>query len=94
MTASTFDYCNVFVSITTDKSQTVIDLQGAEEIRIAIYYVLLGFAGYCLSFVSQMLDKPVELIAWSLIASEWSKVYAIELAGIILCKLKVNPAWG
>jgi len=85
MTASTLD-CDIFVSITTAESQTVIDLRGAEEIQSAIQYILLGFVSYCLAFVSQMLDRPVEMLAWSLIASEWIKAYAIELAGVILWK--------
>jgi len=94
MTISTLN-CDIFISLTTAKSQTIIDLRGVEEIQAAIQYILLGFIGYCLSFASQILDKPIEMLAWSAVASEWSKIYAIELARMILCRLlKVNSVLG
>lgn len=85
MTATTLN-CDIFISVKTTKSQTIVSLQGIDEIHQAIQYFLLGLLGYCLSLVSQMSDKPVEMLAWCQVAIEWGKIYAIELARVILCE--------
>ncbi len=89
MTTATLN-CDIFVRITTEKSQTIISLQGVEEISSAIQYFLLGLLVFCLSLVRLALDRSIgwidEPLAWLTIAREWSKIYAIELAEVVRCK--------
>lgn len=88
MTVSTLNF-DVFIGVKIGNSLTIIPIK-----PIDVRYILLGFVSYCLSIVSQMLDKPVEMSAWCQVAVEWIKIYAIELAGVILCRLSKDPRWG
>ncbi len=87
MIASSLNY-DIFIGVKTDDTLTIIPVKS-----IDIQYILLGLLGYCLDLVNRMLDKPIEFLAWLSVANEWIKVYAIELAEAMLCKL-LKARWG
>ncbi len=86
--------CDIVFGIKTDKGQTLVYLQGNDEIRSAIKWILLAVLGLCLSSVSQLLDKAYEPIVLMAIAERWIKVYAIELARLLCGNSKTILSWG
>ena len=86
--------CDILFGIRTDKRQALIYLQGNDEIRSAIRWILLAIAGLCLSFVRQLLDKAYEPIVLMAIAEKWVRVYAIELAELLCGNSKTILSWG